>query len=447
MALQRTTATLEWIKPKRLEVFGTIDPNDPLRRAIREHGLPRVLGVSPEQEALLLLEFAAEVEHSLMVQYLYASYSVSAPTSASFLISGVAVEEMGHLATVQNLRIALGGDIYLGRQDRSPQPDVDPIPFVREPLTLGSLAKYVSAEAPILPHGDPREQKLAQIHQMATEVGGSNISRVGLLYAILYWLFQPTDEPTGAWKLNIADGFPAGHHVGHFSDPELRMRQVSAEAWGASSNILIDFVTNPDEALTAIHRIAEQGEGFEEGEASHFSRFFDLFQSLESGSLMVHAVPTDPTVGEVGNPNPNAITSPKAATWATLMNVRYEILLLCLAQAFRPSHAIDSTLGPLLIEWAREEMHRFRSNATVLRGLDRTEVPGPKASMPFELPHSDFPDDDPGRWGRFKELIVLSGGLIEKLRGMPLATVEPTRLNQMESDDLQRNPVLDGLLA
>src|SRR4051812_16396249 len=69
----------------------------------------------PRDKARILLETAAEVEHALLVQYLYAAFSlrgseeVSDPDQQSALndwfsvLHRIAREEMGHLMTAQNL--------------------------------------------------------------------------------------------------------------------------------------------------------------------------------------------------------------------------------------------------------------------------------------------------------------------------------------------------------
>src|SRR5215203_6007635 len=76
--------------------------------------------LSPRDEAVFLLHTAAEIEQALMVQYLYAAYSLKKPEQIpagdplrtehqqavarwrATLLS-IAKEEMGHLMTVQNL--------------------------------------------------------------------------------------------------------------------------------------------------------------------------------------------------------------------------------------------------------------------------------------------------------------------------------------------------------
>src|SRR5271168_1942248 len=78
------------------------------------------------QYAILLLEIAASIEHALMVEYLYAAFSLGGPRVPSprkpevaqwrEIILGIAKEEMGHLMTVQNLLRCLGGPLNLDRE-------------------------------------------------------------------------------------------------------------------------------------------------------------------------------------------------------------------------------------------------------------------------------------------------------------------------------------------
>ena len=115
----------------------------------------------------MLLTFGATAEHCLMVQYLYAAYSLKVePNEFAELrqmieswrhnLLAVAREEMGHLLTVQNLLL------LPGRPPRSPatarfgRKTIIPYPFSLDPLTLDTLACFVYAEMPdIDPKGLP----------------------------------------------------------------------------------------------------------------------------------------------------------------------------------------------------------------------------------------------------------------------------------------------------
>lgn len=111
----------------------------------------------PYLELLRLLHVAAEIEHALMNQYLYAAYSIKpayqaiaglgTPNSNDLL--GVAIQEMQHLGKVNQLLVALGATPTLIREDFPYEPDIYPFPFHLEPLSRASLAKYVWTEAPV----------------------------------------------------------------------------------------------------------------------------------------------------------------------------------------------------------------------------------------------------------------------------------------------------------
>src|SRR5215203_6094897 len=119
--------------------------------------------LAPRDEATFLLHTAAEIEHALMVQYLYAAYSLlevppagpGVPADARQLLRSwrriilqIAREEMGHLLTVENLLRFIGGPLTLDREDFPFLSAFYPFPFTLERLTRDSLAKYVAAEMP-----------------------------------------------------------------------------------------------------------------------------------------------------------------------------------------------------------------------------------------------------------------------------------------------------------
>ncbi|BBY46629.1 hypothetical protein MARA_00590 (plasmid) [Mycolicibacterium arabiense] len=114
----------------------------------------------PTLELVRLLRDGAEIEHSLLVQYLYAAFSVKLPDYAQLAgwpnhryggrplhVIGVAIEEMTHLDVVNELLVALGAAPHLGRQQFPYETDIYPFDFTLEPLNLHSIAKYLYVEA------------------------------------------------------------------------------------------------------------------------------------------------------------------------------------------------------------------------------------------------------------------------------------------------------------
>src|SRR5229473_1307630 len=164
--------------------------------AAAEPQLPEEL--SWHDYAVFLLHVAAEVEHALMVQYLYAAYSLGGASLGGEkhedarhwreVILGIAKEEMGHLITVQNILRLIGGPLHLEREDYPFRSEFYPFSFKLEPATKNSLAKYVVAEAP---EEWLTTKEAEPIFARATKDNeGRQTLRVGTLYEKLIDLFK-----------------------------------------------------------------------------------------------------------------------------------------------------------------------------------------------------------------------------------------------------------------
>src|SRR3954447_7347757 len=139
----------------------------------------------------LLLHVAAEIEHSLMVQYLFAAYSLGGPhvpqaqrpagRAWQETILAIAKEEMGHLVTVQNLHTALGLPLNLDREDYPWGSDFYPFEFTLERASLPTLATYVCAESPEGWSGPEADE----IRELAAGSAGAPVNRVGVLYDVI----------------------------------------------------------------------------------------------------------------------------------------------------------------------------------------------------------------------------------------------------------------------
>jgi hypothetical protein len=139
----------------------------------------------PFLELVRLAREASEIEHALLVQYLFAGFSVKPryegligggfpPSASNFL--GVAVQEMHHLHAVNQLLMALGASPNLLSQDFPYEPAIYPFPFNLEPMSRRSVAKYVWAEAP------PDDPFLAKL---TDELGDVHPNHLGSLYATI----------------------------------------------------------------------------------------------------------------------------------------------------------------------------------------------------------------------------------------------------------------------
>ena len=241
---------------------------------------------------IFLLTIAAQIEHSLMVQCLYAAYSLGGPqvpekdqnTVAGWrqLILGIAKEEMGHLATVQNALRFLGAPLALDRQDYPWDSQLAPYPFALERLSLSSLARYILAESPQTWPADVTAAERTEIETLAATNGGGRVNRVGVLYEQLAEIVANVDRiPT------------------HNLHPETFPMQASWDEWGrgygsgargssvagtkSTPDVLILRMSSRSTMQSALRQIAEQGEAPAEttdNEQSHFRRFLRIFRGF-----------------------------------------------------------------------------------------------------------------------------------------------------------------------
>jgi hypothetical protein len=223
-----------------------------------------------------------------MVQYLYAAYSLNVDSATEAerekariwqeQILEIAREEMGHLATVQNLLRLIGGPLSFERQDCPFQSDFYPFPFELEPLSVTSLAKYIVAEMP----EHTAIPEIEEIKSLATKGNaGKAVNRVGKLYEAIINLFE---------KLDNAD-FQASS-IAYQADFDTWGRDYARAPRGTAESPKKDTaepivrpVYSRTTALAALKAVAEQGEGNQtnDSEFSHFERFVAIFREFKSG--------------------------------------------------------------------------------------------------------------------------------------------------------------------
>ncbi|MDQ3929106.1 MAG: ferritin-like protein [Chloroflexota bacterium] len=370
--------------------------------------------LAPRDEAVFLLHTGAEIEHALLVQYLYAAYSLKSPKEVpeehaakvrawKKTLLGIAREEMGHLITVQNLLRLIGGPLNLEREDYPFRSQLYPFPFRLERLSKDSLAKYVVAEMPYF--ADPPDE-LRQIVTRAATSSTMAVNQVGAIYARVMQLLAAhagSAEP----RLTDEDFLPG-----------VSSRQAHYEDWGGEESVLVPDLQDRAGALKAVTELAEQGEGLEDAQEtpSHFQRFLAIYREFpEPGEWEpTHAVPTNPNTGTsdgvVVSNDEGCITHAKALQWAELFNLRYRLLLSCLAHFLQTDGPLldasaDYTGRGYLNRWTFDEMRHLSDIATKLAKLPRYAA-GPdgeespeRAGAPFELPYTlNLPDREQDRW-------------------------------------------------
>jgi hypothetical protein len=136
MAFTSRMRQLGWSVPtpsaaRRVEAIEVERPQSPVAHAISTMRFAARRAVrSALDDATLLLQIAAEVEHAFLLQYLYAAYSlndaVTPAADAAATLIDVAKQEMAHLVTVQNVLMSIGQCIDLSREDFSTHPEQYP---------------------------------------------------------------------------------------------------------------------------------------------------------------------------------------------------------------------------------------------------------------------------------------------------------------------------------
>ena len=365
--------------------------------------LPSVAdAITPVEDAIGLLQIAAEVEHALLVQYLYANASVVRSTggmSVSGTIRTIAVEEMGHLIAVQNLLLAIGGRNahHFGRDVSNPE--FLPIPFVLEPLDRLSAAKYVVVERPKHVADAAVLARVEALEQEVRAATGFDPNRVGALYAAIYWLLQPSDEPFGPEPFTVADGFRPGWHV-RPSDfqavSEITAYATTIDEWRNFPGLIAAVVTDALTACETVHAVMAQGEGVSESDDSHFEEFLAVLDAIEAGRVTVAPLPCSPYVqGQPIPADPRAVqlTHPYTTAWGELLNLVYTHVVGCISNALTRPFGDEARAE--LIDIALTAM---RPVLTLLMRqivkLPIADSPGaPQAGPTFGLLREDWPVD------------------------------------------------------
>lgn len=392
----------------RFELAGVTAPLEPGRfaSAVAQVGVPQVDGASsPKEDAIGLLMLAAEVEHALMVQYLYAAQSVRGVSGRT--IAHIAVQEMGHLVTVQNLLLSLEGlgagglpaRIHLGRDRLRRASSHNPLPLILGPLSHASLAKFIVVERPA-EIADAALNARLDVLEAEAIAAGADPNPVYALYAAIRWIFQPDDaDPDGRMA---ALGFRPGWHLRDedFADStQTAPFQAEPIEWGAVPGLIVAPVEGRAAALTAIDAIATQGEGAPGSKESHFHDFLGVLDRFEAGDVRPADLPPTPHV--TGQPAPedpaaSPISNPYTALWAALFNAVYELLLVDIGWALcSPRHGparapmVDvciDTMGRLIQPMAAHLAKRPLADDPQIKagptyGLLREDTPATTASF------------------------------------------------------------------
>ena len=311
---------------------------------------------------VMLLTTGAEVEHALMVQYLYAAYSLDSEHGSEAQramieawrasILSVAREEMGHLLTVQNVLVLLGAPVNFGREMTPWDHEFYPFPFSLEPLSIESLQCFIYAEMPahkgktaafvrqrpkVAPPTVSVEEQWEIVEEVKEELGKrydkmrieADMHRVGELYhEIIDIIENPKLIPDSAFNEATFDMQASWDDWGRGYkpdprplDPEGNIVEPDGEpspADGISiserpAHVQIERAATRAQAAKALRALTAQGEAphlkkDDTGEPSHFERFIQIYREFKDSQpsggswRATYPVPSNPTTRPDSDP-------------------------------------------------------------------------------------------------------------------------------------------------
>jgi CDGSH-type Zn-finger protein/truncated hemoglobin YjbI len=358
---------------------------------------PEAPFVIEHREALIyMLCEAAELEHGIMCQYLFAAFSLKqredegltaeqleAVTRWRRAIAHVATEEMLHLALVHNLLSAVGAAPHLGRPNLPAPAHHYPagVNLTLVPFGERALQHFMFLERPEGMALEGAEDIDAPVHDAIPLMAGGDIvpqlqdfATVGHLYRSIEQGLAHLADKFG--ERNLFVGPPRAQAItDNFQWPELVT------------------VTDLASAQRALDTILEQGEGARgHWEQAHFGQFVQI---LDEYRAMLAA---DPGFGPVRpvmfatvrrcehDDSVPQIGERVTARCADLFNVSYEVLLQMLERYFAHTEETDAQLATL----ADATVNLMLGVLKPLGGLITTlpvgpERPGMNAGPSFEL--------------------------------------------------------------
>ena len=389
-------------------------------------GEPAIV-VGDRKELTYLLSLAAELEHGLMCEYLYAAFSLKGTAGPGVragqlaaverwrgMIFGIAGEEMLHWAMVQNLLTAVGSAPYVSRphmphQARGYPPGVQ----VRLlPFGEAALEHFVYLERPEGIEGADAESfqpaGLPLTPMGAREIipRGQDFATVGHLYRSIERGLAHLAGKMGEDRLFIGPAFQQADETA-FGWPDLRPITGLAGAGGA------------------IKRIVEQGEGARGDWAdAHYGRFLavlgDYRAMREEDPAFEPVYPVAAAaVRAVEGIEPDVyISDPATGECSDLFNAVYELLLQMIARYFAFGHEMPGQRQVLARTAVSLMFQAIKPLGLLLARLPvGADHPGVTAGASFQLPYraSFLLPHRRSAWLRFAERLDELAGFADGL--------------------------------
>jgi hypothetical protein len=357
--------------------------------------------VIEHREALIyMLCEAAELEHGIMCEYLFAAASLKqradeglsadeleAVTRWRHTIAHVATEEMLHLALVQNVLSAIGAAPHLKRPNLPAPARHYPagITVTLVPFGERALRHFMFLERPEGMALEGAEGIDAPVHEAVSLIAESDIVPQPQDFATIGHLYRSIEQGLA----HLADKL--GEHKLFVGPPRA---QASSTDFHWPELVAVTDLASAQRALDAI---VEQGEGARgHWEAAHFGQFvqiLDEYRAMRSANPAFEPVRpvTFATVrrGERGDSIP-LIGDRVTSRCTDLFNVSYEVVLHLLQRYFAHTEETDAELGTLASAAVAVMRRVIRPLGDLITTLPiGPEHPGRNAGPSFELFYED----------------------------------------------------------
>jgi hypothetical protein len=297
-------------------------------------------------------------------------------------IVSVALEEMGHLASVNNLLIAIGGAPHFDRPNLPASPGYHSASIVVRltPFTRATLDHFIFLErADTIPLADASGFEPAPVTRDVAlgcvTPSAQDYPTIGELYDGLAEGLTRVAKAVGEDRLIDPTG------AGQLDTAILKLPNVQR-------------ITDLASAVAVIDQIKEEGEGSSGArETSHFDRFVSI---RDEWSALAHQAPEfepawpaahDPVMRRPAEGLERVwVTLQPAADYLDLANALYAAMLQLLDQTFTSPHDADRAA---LMETSVEVMEACAAVSTALARLPASlEYPGVNAGMTFAVPRN-----------------------------------------------------------
>jgi ferritin-like protein len=356
--------------------------------------------VESREDLIFILSEASTLEHMVMCEYLFAVFSLKRNESEGLtsdqlqrvrkwekVVTKVALQEMLHLALVNNMLVSIGSAPYF-HHPNFPQPSKYFSPNIKLaliPFSEQALRYFLYLERPegMSITGVPGFEVLGDLSPVELKGGivpqAQYFSTIGYLYRGIEGGFANLAKRYGE------EGVFLGTNQTQATEAQFGWPELVA-------------VTNLSSAMMAIEGIVENGEGARgKWENSHFGMFLSVFKEfMETKESDANFNPTRPVVAAFARPpvgveNVPLISDKFTSKVADLFNASYGVAIQSLSRFFVHDKKRSSELQ-LLADTAVGLM------ADVIKPLGialttlpiGTRLPGLCAGPSFELQHKEY---------------------------------------------------------